>query len=75
MWKDIAIKLSLLKVLRGREYYLKDCMYLLIGFENRPNVLNPGKSVRSEMMKELAEELECAKITTLFWYRIAFQIS
>ena len=69
------IKLSLLKVLKGRAYYLRDCMYLLIGLEKRPKVLNPGKSVNSEIMKELADELECATITTLFCYRTAFHIS
>jgi hypothetical protein len=31
-----------------------------------PKVLRPGKRVKREMIKELAEELECAKITTLF---------
>jgi hypothetical protein len=39
---------------------------LLIGFENSPKVLRPGKRVRREIMKELADELECANITTLF---------
>lgn len=58
MWKDIAMKLSLLKVLRGSAYYLRLCMYLLIGFENNPKVLRPGKSVRREIMNELADELE-----------------
>jgi len=75
IWKDIDIKLSELKVLRGRAYYLKDCIYLLIGLENNPKVLRPGKRVRREIMKELADELECANITTLFWYKTAFQIS
>jgi hypothetical protein len=42
-------------------------MYLLIGLEKMPKELSPGKSVSSESMKELADELECAKITTLFW--------
>ena len=60
------MKLSLLKVRKGRAYYLRDCIYLLIGFENRPNVLSPGKRVKREMMKELADELEWANITTLF---------
>jgi hypothetical protein len=55
-----------LKVLRGKAYYLKDCIYLLIGLENTPKVLNPGKSVSKDIIKELADELECAKITTLF---------
>jgi hypothetical protein len=67
MWKDIDMKLSLLKVLRGNAYYLSDCMYLLTGLENRPKVLRPGKRVSRDMMKELAEELEWAKTTTLFW--------
>lgn len=67
MWKDIAMKLSLLKVRRGREYSRSDCMYLLIGLEKIPNALSPGKRVRRDMMNELAEELECANITTLFW--------
>lgn len=67
MWKDIAMKLSLLKVLKGREYSRRDCIYLLIGFEKIPKALRPGKRVMREMMKELAEELECAKMTTLFW--------
>lgn len=62
----MAMKLSLLKVLRGRAYSLKDCIYLLIGFEKTPKVLRPGKRVSKEIMKELAEELECAKMTTLF---------
>ena len=74
MWKDIAIKLSLLKVLKGKAYSLKDCIYLLIGLENNPKVLNPGNSINSEIINELAEELECAKITTRFWYNTAFQI-
>jgi hypothetical protein len=38
-------------------------------------VLRPGKRVRREIMKELADELECANITTLFWYKTAFHIS
>lgn len=62
----MAIKLSLLKVLNGREYSLRDCMYLLIGLEKIPKALRPGKRVRREMIKELAEELEWAKMTTLF---------
>ena len=62
----MAMKLSLLKVLRGSAYSLKDCMYLLIGFEKSPKLLNPGKRVSKDIMKELADELECAKITTLF---------
>ena len=41
-------------------------MYLLIGLEKSPNVLNPGKRVSRDMMKELADELECANMTTLF---------
>jgi hypothetical protein len=61
------MKLSALKVLRGSAYSLKDCIYLLIGFENIPNVLNPGNSVSNETMKELADEQELAKMTTLFW--------
>ena len=60
------MKLSLLKVLKGKAYYLKDCIYLLIGFENKPKLLSPGKRVRREMINELADELECANITTLF---------
>ena len=60
------MKLSLLKVLRGKAYSLKDCMYLLIGLEKSPKVLKPGKRVSSEMIKEEADELECAKMTTLF---------
>ena len=75
MWKDMAMKLSELKVRRGRAYSRRDCMYLLIGLLKMPKVLRPGKSVNSDRMKELADELECAKMTTLFWYRIAFQIS
>lgn len=66
MWNDIAIKLSLLKVRSGNEYYLNDCMYLLMGLEKMPKVLRPGNRVRREIINELAEELECAKITTLF---------
>lgn len=62
----MAMKLSLLNVLRGRAYSLKDCMYLLIGLEKSPKLLSPGKSVSSEMINELADELECANITTLF---------
>jgi hypothetical protein len=31
-----------------------------------PKVLNPGNSVSSDIIKELAEELEWANITTLF---------
>jgi hypothetical protein len=31
---------------------------LLIGFENTPKVLRPGKRVRRDMIKELADELE-----------------
>lgn len=60
------IKFSLLKVLNGREYSRRDCMYLLIGLENIPNALSPGKRVRRDMINELADELEWAKITTLF---------
>jgi hypothetical protein len=60
------IKFSLLKVLNGREYSLRDCMYLLIGLENIPKALSPGKRVRRDMINELADELEWAKITTLF---------
>lgn len=60
------MKLSVLKVLKGKPYYLSACIYLLIGLEYMPKVLKPGKRVRSEMIKELAEELECAKMTTLF---------
>ena len=52
------MKLSLLKVLRGKAYSLKDCIYLLIGLEKSPKVLKPGKSVSNEMMKEEADELE-----------------
>jgi hypothetical protein len=33
-------------------------MYLLIGFEKMPKVLKPGNKVKSDMIKELAEELE-----------------
>jgi hypothetical protein len=58
MWKDIAMKLSVLKVRRGRAYYLNDCIYLLIGLEKIPKVLSPGKSVSSDIINELAEELE-----------------
>jgi len=61
------MKLSLLKVLSGSAYSLRDCMYLLIGLEKSPKVLNPGNKVSKEMMKELADELEGAKMTTLFW--------
>lgn len=60
------MKLSLLKVLKGREYYLKACIYLLMGLEKMPKALNPGNRVSKETINELAEELECAKITTLF---------
>lgn len=49
----------------GRSYYLKACIYLLIDLENIPNVLIPGNSDKSERMKELAEEEECANTTTL----------
>ena len=62
----MAMKLSLLNVLRGNAYYLKDCIYLLIGLEKSPKLLSPGKRVNKDIMKELADELECAKITTLF---------
>jgi len=54
----MAMKLSELKVRNGRAYSLKDCIYLLIGFENIPKVLNPGKRVSNDMMNELADELE-----------------
>jgi hypothetical protein len=74
MWKDIAMKLSELKVRRGRAYSRRVCIYRLMGLLKRPKVLRPGKSVSREMMKEEADEEECAKITTRFWYRIAFQI-
>lgn len=60
------MKLSVLKVLRGREYSLKDCMYLLMGLEKMPKELSPGKRVRSDIINELADELEWANITTLF---------
>lgn len=60
------MKLSELKVRRGRAYSLRLCMYRLIGLLKMPKVLNPGKRVSSEIMNELADELECAKITTLF---------
>lgn len=66
MWKDIAMKLSELKVRNGNAYSLRDCMYLLIGLLKIPKVLNPGKRVNSDSINELAEELECAKMTTLF---------
>ncbi len=49
-------------------------MYLLTGFEYTPKVLKPGKRVSKEIINELADELEWAKITTLFWYKTAFQI-
>ena len=61
------MKLSLLKVRNGRAYSLSDCIYLLIGLEKSPKVLSPGKRVSRLIMKELADELECAKMTTLFW--------
>lgn len=60
------MKLSELKVRNGKAYSLRDCMYLLIGLLKIPKVLNPGKSVNSDNIKELADELECAKMTTLF---------
>lgn len=66
MWKDIAMKLSELKVRNGKAYSLRDCMYLLMGLLKIPKVLSPGKSVKSDRMKELADELECAKMTTRF---------
>ena len=67
MWKDMDMKLSELNILRGRASSRRDCMYLLMGLEKMPKVLSPGKRVRREMMKELADELECPNITTLFW--------
>ena len=66
MWKDIAMKLSELKVRNGKAYSLRDCMYLLMGLLKIPKVLSPGKRVNSDNMKELADELECAKMTTRF---------
>jgi hypothetical protein len=60
------MKLSVLKVLRGRAYYLKYCIYLLIGFEYIPKVFNPGNNVSNETIKELADEQELAKTTTRF---------
>lgn len=60
------MKLSELKVRNGKAYSLRDCMYLLIGLLKIPKVLNPGKRVNSDSINELAEELECAKMTTLF---------
>lgn len=62
----MAMKLSELKVRSGSAYSLRDCMYRLIGLLKMPKVLSPGKRVRRDRMKELAEELECAKITTRF---------
>lgn len=62
-------------ILNGKSYSRKACIYRLIGFENIPKVLIPGKSDRRDNIKELAEEDECAKITTLLWYKTAFQIS
>jgi len=61
------MKLSELKVLKGKAYYLRACMYRLIGLEYTPNVLSPGNRVRRDRMKELADEEEWAKITTRFW--------
>lgn len=61
------MKLSELKVRKGKAYSLKVCMYLLMGLLKSPKVDSPGKRVRREMMNDDAEEEEWAKITTLFW--------
>lgn len=61
------MKLSEEKVLRGKAYSLKVCMYRLIGLLKRPKALSPGKRVKSEMMNDEADDDECAKITTRFW--------
>lgn len=74
IWNDIDIKLSFENNFNGNEYYLKPCMYLLISLEYIPNVHNPGNNVNKLNINELALDDECAKTTTLFWYKIAFQI-
>ena len=58
MWKDIDIKFSDENSLRGSEYSLSDCMYLLMGLENIPKVFMPGNSDSRERINELAEDDE-----------------
>ena len=75
MWKENDKKLSELNNLKGRASYLKDCIYLAIGFEKIPNVLSPGNKLNRERMKELTEDEEWPKTTILLWKRTAFHIS
>lgn len=42
-----------------------------MGLLDIPNVLIPGKRVKTDRINELLEDEECEKITTLFWYKIA----
>lgn len=66
MWKDIDMKFILENIFKGKPYYRKPCIYLLISFEYIPNELKPGNNVNKLSMNELALDEECAKTTILF---------